>query len=171
MSAKRRIPFLSPSAVAELLNIFCWGAFSRRTMEEKRSALQLLFEDKKQLNSKVSLVENTQAGIGPFFNASGYNRPPRTCMINEGRGEQLLISPRTAKQYGVNTNGADEDESPLSLHMAPGDLQASSILGQLGEGIYINNLWYLNYSDRLAGRITGMTRFGCFWVFLLRGHV
>ena len=30
--------------------------------------------------------------------------------------------------------------------------------------MYINNLWYLNYSDRTACRITGMTRFVTFWV-------
>jgi predicted Zn-dependent protease len=34
----------------------------------------------------------------------------------------------------------------------------------LDNGIYINNLWYLNYSDRAACRLTGMTRFATFWV-------
>jgi predicted Zn-dependent protease len=28
----------------------------------------------------------------------------------------------------------------------------------------VSNLWYLNFSDRPAGRITGMTRFATFWV-------
>ena len=28
----------------------------------------------------------------------------------------------------------------------------------------MSNLWYLNVSDRAAGRITGMTRFATFWV-------
>ena len=35
---------------------------------------------------------------------------------------------------------------------------------QLGTGIYISNLWYLNFSDRASCRITGMTRFASFWV-------
>jgi predicted Zn-dependent protease len=30
--------------------------------------------------------------------------------------------------------------------------------------VYISNLWYLNYSDRAACRLTGMTRFATFWV-------
>ncbi len=34
----------------------------------------------------------------------------------------------------------------------------------LGTGVYISNLHYLNYSDRLACRMTGMTRFACFTV-------
>ena len=28
----------------------------------------------------------------------------------------------------------------------------------------MSNLWYLNFSDRNNGRITGLTRFGCFKV-------
>ena len=35
---------------------------------------------------------------------------------------------------------------------------------ELGTGLYIGNLWYLNFSDRAACRTTGMTRFGTFWV-------
>ena len=34
----------------------------------------------------------------------------------------------------------------------------------LGTGLLIGNLWYLNYSDRNACRLTGMTRFASFWV-------
>jgi predicted Zn-dependent protease len=34
----------------------------------------------------------------------------------------------------------------------------------LGTGLYISNLWYLNYSDQPAARLTGMTRFATFWV-------
>jgi len=37
-------------------------------------------------------------------------------------------------------------------------------LTALGEGILIGNLWYLNFSDRNRGRITGMTRFASFRV-------
>jgi predicted Zn-dependent protease len=34
----------------------------------------------------------------------------------------------------------------------------------LDTGLYIGNLWYGNWSDRNACRMTGMTRFGTFWV-------
>jgi predicted Zn-dependent protease len=34
----------------------------------------------------------------------------------------------------------------------------------LDTGLYVNNLWYCNFSDRDDCRITGMTRFACFWV-------
>ncbi len=48
--------------------------------------------------------------------------------------------------------------------MAGGELAQAEVLARLGSGLYIGNLWYLNYSDRPAARITGMTRFACFWV-------
>ena len=48
--------------------------------------------------------------------------------------------------------------------MAPGELPEAEVLKALDTGIYISNLWYLNFSDRSAGRLTGMTRFASFWV-------
>ncbi len=38
------------------------------------------------------------------------------------------------------------------------------MLAALGTGLYIGNLWYLNWSDAPAARMTGMTRFATFWV-------
>jgi predicted Zn-dependent protease len=37
-------------------------------------------------------------------------------------------------------------------------------LAALDTGLAVGNLWYLNYSDRPACRMTGMTRFATFWV-------
>jgi predicted Zn-dependent protease len=48
--------------------------------------------------------------------------------------------------------------------MAAGHISRQEVLRRLGTGVYINNLWYLNYSDRTACRMTGMTRFATFWV-------
>jgi predicted Zn-dependent protease len=43
-------------------------------------------------------------------------------------------------------------------------MPGENIPGELDTGLYINNLWYLNFSDRNACQLTGMTRFACFWV-------
>ena len=48
--------------------------------------------------------------------------------------------------------------------MAGGTLAQKDALEALGTGLAIGNLHYLNYSDRPACRITGMTRFATFWV-------
>ena len=45
-----------------------------------------------------------------------------------------------------------------------GDLKREDILKKLGTGLYLSNLHYLNWSDRESSRITGMTRYACFWV-------
>ncbi|MGI9213550.1 MAG: metallopeptidase TldD-related protein, partial [Methylococcaceae bacterium] len=33
-----------------------------------------------------------------------------------------------------------------------------------GKGLYVSNLHYLNWSDIPEARVTGMTRYACFWV-------
>jgi predicted Zn-dependent protease len=73
------------------------------------------------------------------------------------------VGSRSAAEYGLTANGASGGESPSALNMAAGSLPRL-ILKQLGTGLYISNLWYLNYSDQPAARLTGMTRFATFWV-------
>lgn len=48
--------------------------------------------------------------------------------------------------------------------MAVGTLKEADVLQALGTGVYLSNLHYLNWSDMIGGRITGMTRYACFWV-------
>ena len=75
-----------------------------------------------------------------------------------------LVSPRSAKEFGIATNGASPHESPDSIELDAGDTARDSLLAELDTGLWINNLWYLNYSDRSSARMTGMTRFATFWV-------
>ena len=48
--------------------------------------------------------------------------------------------------------------------MHGGDLLEDDVLSALDTGLYIGNLWYVNFSDRMNCRLTGMTRFATFWV-------
>jgi len=64
----------------------------------------------------------------------------------------------------VPATGAHGGESPDALHLHGGTVPDADLLRVLGTGLYISNLWYLNYSDRAACRMTGMTRYACFWV-------
>ena len=48
--------------------------------------------------------------------------------------------------------------------MQGGDLRADEVLAALDTGLYVGNLWYVNFSDRMHCRMTGMTRFATFWV-------
>ena len=55
-------------------------------------------------------------------------------------------------------------EMPESLSLLPGSIVDADAMKALGTGLWVSNLWYLNYSDRQACRMTGMTRFACLWV-------
>jgi predicted Zn-dependent protease len=83
-------------------------------------------------------------------------------LIDRGRYGDCLVDARSGKEYGASVNAASE--YPESLAMDPGDIPLSAIHERLGTGLYIGNLWYLNYADRNDCRITGMTRFATYWV-------
>jgi len=85
-------------------------------------------------------------------------------LIEQGKPAQRLACARSAAEFGVLANGADSYESPCALSLAPGQLPREQVLARLGTGLYISNLWYLNYSDLPAARMTGLTRFATFWV-------
>ena len=99
-----------------------------------------------------------------MYKRQGFTRPDVVPLVREGLLVGSLVSPRTAKEYSLPTNGANAAEMPESLDMAGGALSASDALSALDTGLYIGNLWYLNFSDRPACRMTGMTRFASFWV-------
>jgi predicted Zn-dependent protease len=155
--------YLAPRAMEELAGLLCWGGFSARARATRQSPL-LGMQEGRRLSPKVTLVENTAEGVAPDFQAEGFAKPERVALIDAGRLGDALVSPRSAKEYGLATNAANAGEAPESLDLAAGGLEARDVLAALGEGLYVSNLWYLNYSDRAAGRITGMTRFATFWV-------
>jgi predicted Zn-dependent protease len=155
--------YLGPRALDELFGLLAWSGFSARARATKQSPL-LRMEHGATLSPKVTLLENTAAGIAPPFQGDGFVKPATVALIADGRPGAALVSPRSAKEYGLETNAANGRETPESLDLAAGGLAADDALAALGTGLRIGNLWYLNFSDRPAGRITGMTRFATFWV-------
>ncbi|HTQ00752.1 MAG TPA: metallopeptidase TldD-related protein [Casimicrobiaceae bacterium] len=155
--------YLTPSAMEEIAATLCWGGFSARALATKQSSLDKM-QDGAALAPSVSLVEDTEGGVAPAFQADGFARPSRVPLIERGRLVGSLVSPRTAREFGLVENGANGAEMPESLAMAGGTLAEDDVLAALDTGLAVGNLHYLNYSDRPACRITGMTRFATFWV-------
>ena len=155
--------YLAPRALEELTGLLGWGGFSARARATKQSPL-LRMQEGATLSPKITLTENTAEGVAPAFQGDGFVKPPSVPLIENGRLRDPLVSPRSAKEYGLQTNAAGAGESPEALDMSPGTLEERDALAALDTGLYISNLWYLNFSDRPAGRITGMTRFATFWV-------
>jgi predicted Zn-dependent protease len=156
--------YLAPSAMNEILGMLCWGGFGAKSQRTKQSCLLKMLESGAAMHSEVALRENTRDGIAGGFQQDGFIKADTVSLINRGKLDQPLISPRSAKEYVIATNGANAYETPESLDMAGGSLVSADALKTLDTGILIGNLWYLNFSDRPACRLTGMTRFATFWV-------
>lgn len=155
--------FLAPRALEEIAGILCWGGFSARARATKQSPL-LRMQEGAVLSPLLQVSENTGEGMAPGFQAEGFVKPPRVELVRQGRLGDALVSPRSAREYGLAGNAANGGESPESLDVAAGSLEGKEVLAALDRGLLVSNLWYLNFSDRPAGRITGMTRFATFWV-------
>lgn len=156
--------YFAPAAVSELVDMLSWGAISEASLQQGGSALAMLQRGEKQLSPQFHLKENFQRGSVPRFNDLGEIAPPELEVIAGGQLVNTLVSRRTAKEYQKVANGADDSETLRAPEISPGHLKANAILATLGTGLYVSNLHYLNWSDRPSGRITGMTRYACFWV-------
>src|SRR5919109_1511799 len=156
--------YLAPAALYDILEMLAWSGFGLKDHRTKQTTLLKMVEEGVQLHPAVTIHENTRDGVSPNFQAAGFIRPDQVTLIEAGVFRHCLVSPRSAKEYDVPTNGASNAEAPEAVEMATGDVPRDDVLRRLDTGVYINNLWYLNYSDRPACRITGMTRFATFWV-------
>lgn len=156
--------YLAPAAVAEMTTMFSWGALSYNNYKQGGSALQKLADGEASLSPLFSMRENFSLGLTHRFNSLGELSAEQMDLIKNGQLATFLINSRSAKEYGVPSNGAESNEGPRSLEIMPGSLRKEDILRELGTGLYLSNLHYLNWSDRLNARITGMTRYACFWV-------
>ena len=156
--------YLSPTALNEIVGLLSWGGFGIKSQRNKQSPLIKLEDGSATLHSGISLAENAKDGVAPGFQGDGFLKAASVALIQNGKHAGALISPRSAREFGIDTNGANSAEAPESLDMAAGLLAHQNVLQTLETGIMIGNLWYLNYSDRATCRMTGMTRFATFWV-------
>jgi predicted Zn-dependent protease len=157
--------YLAPAAMEEVMGMLSWGGFSLAEHRTATTPLLKMVEQGVVLNRAVTIMENSRDGLAPGFQNEGFVKPDTVTLIGDGVYKDCMASPRSAAEFGVPQNGADENyEAPLSLDMRAGTLPQADVLKTIGTGIFIGNLWYLNYSDRNACRLTGMTRFATFWV-------
>ncbi|MDY7544735.1 metallopeptidase TldD-related protein [Glaciimonas sp. Gout2] len=156
--------YLTPTALNELFSMLNWSGLSEKSLRTKQSALQRMRDEGLELNPSVMLIEDTLNGVAPGFQQDGFIKPDQLKLLEHGKLTGSMISPRTALEYDIANNGANAEEMTSSLDLAAGNLALANVLAELGTGIFISNLWYLNFSDRANCRITGMTRFATFWV-------
>lgn len=156
--------WFAPAAMVELLGTIGWAGFGARGRRTGTSSLMRLAHRDAALHADVSIAEDLAGGLAPAFTAEGFVRPPQVPLVRAGLAADTLNSARSAQEYGLPANGANAQETPEALSLVPGRIAAADPLAALGTGLYVSNLWYLNYSDRPACRMTGLTRFACLWV-------
>jgi predicted Zn-dependent protease len=154
--------YLAPAAVAELTDMLAWGGFGLKDHRTSQTPLLRLVRGERRLADCVTVREEHARGLVPRFTPEGFEKPEEVILIDRGGYRDCLVDGRSGKEYGVPVNAAGE--YPEALAMDPGDIPVSSIHERLGTGLYIGNLWYLNYADRNDCRVTGMTRFATYWV-------
>jgi predicted Zn-dependent protease len=154
--------FLAPAAVQELMDMLAWGGFGLRDHRTRQTPLLALAQGEARLHPALGISEHHGRGLVPAVTPEGFAKPERVALIEAGRFGECLVDARSAREYDARVNAAAE--YPASLEVEAGDLPADEVMARLGSGLYIGNLWYCNWSDRNACRITGMTRFGTFWV-------
>ena len=162
--------YLAPAAMEDIVATLSWDGFSARAHATRQSPLSRMRDAAGgglSLDPRVHMAEATADGVAAAFQHDGFARPARIPLIDGGALAATLVSPRTALEFGAAcgpSNGANGAESPEALAMAGGDLPMRDALAALGTGLFVGNLHYLNFSDRTACRMTGMTRFATFWV-------
>jgi predicted Zn-dependent protease len=156
--------YFAPEAVNEFVEFFSWNGLGERDLREGKSSYLALRDGRKRLSPRFHLTQDFSLGVQPRFNGLGELAPDRLDLIEAGRLVNTLVSARSALQYGVASNAAPAGEGVRSPAIGAGELDEQQALAALGTGLYLANLHYLNWSDHDSGRITGMTRFACFWV-------
>ncbi len=156
--------YVAPAALNEVSDILGWHALSGSAYKQGECPLGAAFEGKKNLSPLFNMKEDFSLGLSPRFNELGELADESMDLVKNGKLVNLLVSKATELEFGLKSNKASGGEAPRSLVIETGDLAREDILKELGTGVYLSNLHYLNWSDKNNGRITGMTRFGCLWV-------
>lgn len=103
--------YLAPVALYDLVGLLSWGGFSLEAHRTKQTPLLKLVEGDARLHPSMNIVENPRDGVAPNFQEAGLLRPDHVPWIEAGTCREWL-SPRSAKEYSVPTNGAALTTSP-----------------------------------------------------------
>jgi len=156
--------YIASPGVRDILDMFSWNGLSEASIQQGQSSFGKMRNENSKLSPCFSLLEDFRSGSVPRFNDNGEVSPDVLNLVNGGLLENTLINSRTAKEYNVISNNAGGGEGVRAPYMLAGDLLEADVLKKIGTGLYLGNLHYLNWSDCIGGRITGMTRYACFWV-------
>lgn len=156
--------YIASDACSTLLESFAWEAFSEKEIQKRLSPMRTLRTQEKTLSKKFNIIEDFSLGFAIPFNERGEVAPDYFPIIQSGKLENTWISQETATEFHLNSNGATASESLRSPKILPGNTSEEALIAQIDEGIFVSRFHYCNFSSESEGRLTGLTRFGTFWV-------
>jgi len=156
--------WFEPAAVSDFIGMFSWNGVGEASIQQGCSGFSKMRNNSELLSPKFTLKEDFSSGMVPRFNSEGEIAPETMTLIDRGKLQNTLVSSRTAAEYGVESNMAENGEFLRSPKMQSGSLSEVDILPSIDNGLFISNIHYLNWSDNPSGRITGLTRYACFQV-------
>jgi predicted Zn-dependent protease len=152
------------AAVSDFLGMFSWNGISEASLRQGCSGFGKMRHSDSRLSTKFSIFEDFTPGFCPKFNSDGEVASPSLALIEKGELRNTLVSSRSAQEYGLSSNFAESGEYLRSPKMLPGTLNQDNVVKKIDKGLFLSNIHYLNWSDNPGGRITGLTRYACFWV-------
>ena len=156
--------WFEPAAVSDFIDMFSWNGISEASIQQGCSGFGKMRHDDVRLSPQFSVSEDFSTGMVPKFNSDGEIAPAVVPIISDGELVNTLVSSRTAAEYNTSTNFAESGEYLRAPKMEPGNLRKDDVVNRIDTGLYLSNIHYLNWSDNPGGRITGLTRYACFWV-------
>jgi predicted Zn-dependent protease len=154
--------YLSPYALGEILGLLGMSAFGMRSHKTLHTPLLKMIREGRRLHPGITALEAHGEGYTPTFTSAGFIKPEQVVLIEAGEFCDCLADRRSAAEYGVTPNA--EVEGTRSLALAAGDVSEREMLARLDTGIFVDHLWYGNFSDWNDCRITATTRYASFWV-------
>ena len=159
--------YLAPAAMEEIVGLLCWGGFSGRALATRQSAAVADAGARRRRGSTraSSIAEAIADGVAPGVPGRGLR--PSGARAADRRGAARRLAGLAAHRARVRARRERRQRRRGAGVARDGRRRRSpraDALAALGTGLCVGNLWYLNYSDRPACRMTGMTRFATFWV-------
>ena len=159
---KYRAYFCS-SAVNEIISMFNWKGLQGKAFAEKRSVFMDLHTNR-SFNKNFNLRENFNLNLSPSFNEDAQESSMIVNLIEKGKLISPLVNSVSEQKYGLKSNAANSSETLRSAEIVQGNREESDLVRSLKPGVYVSNLHYLNWSNPKNASITGMTRFGCYFI-------
>lgn len=162
---------LMPSCLRDVMGWLSFTAFGSRSWLDGTSFLAGAL-GARPVDPRVTIVDDAHdpAAPGLAFDYEGLPRR-RTELILHGENRGVCLDRVSAREAEMEPTGhaplpgSASGGAPENLVMSAGDVPPGELLDRLGTGILVHHFHYVNgLLDPRRALMTGMTRYGAFWV-------